>query len=72
MLGVSRAPWSAAFALAGATWPALHAGSHVFAWIKHGFASDIRVTISEAVAVVGLGLLGALLAVLRAEERWRC
>jgi hypothetical protein len=71
-LGVGRAPWSAAFALAGATWPALHAGLHVLDWIKHGFASDIRVTISEAVAVVGLGLLGVLLAALRAEEPWRC
>jgi hypothetical protein len=73
MLGVSRAPWSAAFALAGATWPALHAGLHVFDWIKHGFASDIRVIISEAAVVMGLGLIGVLLAALRArEERWRC
>jgi hypothetical protein len=70
MLSVSRAHWAPAFALAGAAWPALHAGLHIFDWISQGFSGDMRTAISEAVGVVGLGLLGVLLAVLRAKEDW--
>lgn len=57
---------AAAFALAGATWPALHALFHIFEWIADGFPRDPRIAATEAVGVVFVGLLGVALAIARA------
>jgi len=56
---------AAIIACAGAAWPVLHALIHVDGWAMNGFPSDPQAAISEAVGVVGLAALGALLAWLR-------
>jgi hypothetical protein len=66
-LGARAATGAATFAIAGATWPALHALIHIWGWLTMGFPSDRQAAISEAVAVAGLGLLGVALAWLRAK-----
>lgn len=53
----------AALALAGATWPMLHALLHIRGWLAHGFPADTHVAMSEVVGVVlvsfaGFGLAG--------------
>jgi hypothetical protein len=65
MLGARRGRDAALFAIAGATWPALHALIHVEGWVTHGFPKDPGIAASEAIAVVGLAALGAALAWLR-------
>ena len=59
---------AAALALAGATWPLLHAGLHVWGWIAHGFPSRADVAISEVVGVVLLGVLGFAVALSNARK----
>jgi len=62
----ARAGRTAAIAAcAGAMWPVLHALIHVDGWAMNGFPSDPQAAVSEAVGVVGLAVLGALLAWLR-------
>ncbi len=56
---------AAIIACAGAVWPVLHALIHVDGWAMNGLPSDPQAAISEAVGVVGLAVLGALLAWLR-------
>jgi hypothetical protein len=51
-----------AFALAGATWPVLHALLHMWGWLQHGFPAHTDVGLSEAVGVVLVGAAGALAA----------
>lgn len=58
----------AAFAFAGATWPLLHAGLHVWGWVAHGFPAQANVAISEAAGVVVIGLLGFVLALINARK----
>ena len=58
----------AAFALAGATWPALHALFHVWEWIADGIPADTHIMASDAVAVMGVSFLGFALAWLRARK----
>jgi hypothetical protein len=65
VLGARNAPGAAMLAAAGATWPALHALIHISGWLMHGFPSDSRIAVSEAVGVVGLAALGVALAWLR-------
>jgi hypothetical protein len=55
----------AMLAVAGATWPALHALIHINGWVLHGIPADPQIATSEAVGVVGLAALGVLLAWLR-------
>jgi len=61
-------PGSAAYTIAGAAWPALHALLHIWGWIAGGFPTTAPVALSEAVGVVGIGLLGAIVASLRAKQ----
>jgi ABC-type Na+ efflux pump permease subunit len=58
----------AAFALAGATFPALHALFHVWEWIADGIPHDPKQMASDAVAVMLVSFLGFALAWLRARE----
>src|SRR3569832_450101 len=65
MLGARRNANAAIFAVAGATWPALHSLIHIDGWLMHGFPADTRIATSEVVGVVGLSALGVILAWLR-------
>lgn len=67
-LGALRRPWAGAMAVAGATWPALHALLHVWGWLAHGFPTAPPVIISELIGVVGIGILGAVLAWARVKQ----
>ena len=55
-------------ALAGATWPAMHALFHIFGWLTMGFPHDPQVLFSEVIAVVAISLLGFALAVIEARK----
>jgi len=68
LLGARAGRTAATLALAGATWPALHALLHVWGWIAHGIPHDTNVFVSEAVGVVAISALGAVLAWLRARD----
>ena len=59
---------AAAFALAGATWPALHAVFHVWEWLADGFPRSAQIWVSEAFGVVFIGFLGLALAWSRARK----
>jgi hypothetical protein len=59
MLAALRAGRSAAvFALAGATWPALHALFHIVEWFTGGFPTDPMDAATQLVGVVLVGLIG--------------
>jgi len=58
----------AALALAGATFPALHALFHVWEWIADGIPQDTRVMASDAIFVMGVSFLGIALAWMRARK----
>jgi hypothetical protein len=58
----------AALALAGATFPALHALFHVWEWIADGIPHDLHIMASDAVAVMGVSFLGIALAWMRARK----
>jgi|GEM_PF-264849 len=68
ILGARRSASASIFAVAGATWPALHALIHIDGWLMHGFPADTQIALSEAIGVVGLALLGAVLAWMRMKE----
>jgi hypothetical protein len=68
ILGAGKAPWAGLAAVAGATWPALHALFHVWTWLSMGFPRALPVAVSEALGVVVLGALGVLLAWLRVNQ----
>ena len=53
---------NAVFALAGSTWPMLHALLHIYGWFAYGFPSDSRVAFAEVVGVVAVSVLGFVLA----------
>lgn len=65
ILGARKTPEAPILAIAGATWPALHALIHIEGWAMHGISTDPRAAMSEVVGVVGLALLGVALAILR-------
>jgi hypothetical protein len=67
MLGARAGKFAAAFAVAGATWPGLHALIHVADWLSAGFPTDPKTMISEAVGVVAVGVVGACLAGVRTK-----
>jgi hypothetical protein len=69
MLAALRSGRSAAIlALAGATWPAMHAVFHVVEWLTKGFPRDLNVAAAEVIGVVFLSIAGLTLAFLRARE----
>ncbi|HEY2032123.1 MAG TPA: hypothetical protein VGH02_00410 [Rhizomicrobium sp.] len=59
---------AAALALAGATWPTLHACFHVWGWIKDGLPSDPQILVSTGVGVIVISFLGFALAWMRAKQ----
>jgi hypothetical protein len=59
----------AAFALAGATWPMLHALLHIWGWMAHGFARAADVAFSEIFGVVVIGLGGFAFAALNGRKQ---
>jgi hypothetical protein len=67
VLGVRGNASAAVFAVAGATWPILHALIHITGWITGGFPSEPQMIVSEVVGVVGLAVLGGVLAWLRTK-----
>ena len=69
VLAVRATAFAAALTLAGATWPLLHAGLHVWGWVTHGFPAGADVAISEAVGVVLVGVLGFGLALVNARKQ---
>jgi len=68
ILGARAGMTAAALALAGATFPTLHAFFHVWEWIADGIPKDTRVMASEAVFVMLVSFLGMALAWMRARK----
>jgi hypothetical protein len=68
ILGAGKAAWAGSMAVAGATWPALHALFHVWIWLSMGFPRALPVALSEVLGVVVIGALGAALAWLRINQ----
>jgi hypothetical protein len=68
-LGARSRPWAGAAAAAGATWPALHALLHISGWIARGLPSRAPQIVSELFGVVGLGILGVVLAFARIRQQ---
>lgn len=69
ILGASGRPWAGPIALAGATWPALHALFHVWNWFAMGFPRTLPMAVSEFAGVFGVSALGVVLALMRAREQ---
>jgi len=69
LLGARARPWAGTAAVAGATWPALHALLHISGWFRHGFPTTAPLIASEILGVVGVGLLGVALAWTRIREQ---
>lgn len=63
-----RGATAAAFALAGATFPALHALVHVWEWIADGIPSDPKRMASDAILVMVVSFVGFALAWMRARR----
>ena len=62
LLGARRGAANAAWAAAGAAWPALHALLHLKEWILEGLPAATLDIVSEGVGVILVGALGVLLA----------
>lgn len=60
---------ASAIALAGATWPALHALFHLWEWIANGIPQNPRIMASDAIAVMLVSFLGFALAWARARDQ---
>jgi hypothetical protein len=67
LLGARADASAATFAIAGATWPILHALIHIAGWITGGFPKEPRMILSDVVGVVGLAAIGGLLAWFRSR-----
>jgi hypothetical protein len=65
--GARRTASAANFAIAGATWPILHALIHVSGWFMDGFPRQPNAIVSEVIGVVTLAVLGGVLAWLRSQ-----
>jgi hypothetical protein len=65
--GARKTASAASFAIAGATWPILHALIHVSGWFMDGFPRRTDVMVSEVFGVVALAVLGGVLAWLRSQ-----
>jgi len=68
MMNWRRGTVAAAFALAGATWPAMHALIHLWEWIANGIPADPRRIASDAIGVMLVSFLGFALAYVRARK----
>jgi uncharacterized protein YjeT (DUF2065 family) len=65
--GIRAGASAAAFAIAGAVWPVLHAFFHLYLWAMHGVPHGAAL-LNEGVGVVILSFAGALLAWLRFRQ----
>jgi hypothetical protein len=63
----SGAKW-ATLALAGATWPALHALFHVWEWLSDGLPPTAQIMFATGFGVMFVSFLGFALAWLRAKQ----
>ncbi len=68
LLSARRGAGQAAWAAAGATWPALHALLHLKEWVLDGLPAMAADRVSEGVGVILAGALGVVLAWLRFRE----
>jgi hypothetical protein len=66
-LGARANSSAASFAIAGASWPILHALIHVTGWLTSGFPSAPPAIFSEVVGVAALAVLGGVLAWFRTK-----
>lgn len=62
LMALRTGPAAATFALAGATFPALHALIHLWEWISEGIPTDPQQMLSDAVAVMLVSFVGFWLA----------
>lgn len=69
VLGAGRARAAAAWASAGATWPALHALFHLSGWLACGLPHDLSLLLSDGLGVIGAGALGVALAWARFRQQ---
>jgi hypothetical protein len=69
LLGAQDTPHAGTLALAGATWPALHALLHIWGWARMGLPSNPRELVSTGVGVIVVGALGVLLAWARINQQ---
>lgn len=69
LAGARNGPAAGAFAIAGATWPALHALFHLSLWLRHGFPGTPALMASEYIGVFGLGALGLWAAIVHARKQ---
>ena len=68
LVGLRGGATAAVFALAGATWPAMHAFFHVVEWLTNGFPRDLGVAATEVIGVVLVSFAGFALAFLQARK----
>lgn len=62
LMATRISPTAATFALAGATFPALHALIHVWEWVSDGIPNNPQQIASDAVAVMLVSFVGFWLA----------
>lgn len=68
MVGFRMGKTAATLALAGATWPTLHACFHVWEWLTGGLPSDMHILVSTGIGVIVVSFLGFALAWMRAKQ----
>jgi hypothetical protein len=68
LLSARKGAAQAAWAAAGAAWPALHALLHLKEWVLNGMPATAADRVSEGVGVVLVGMLGVVFAWLRFRE----
>ena len=65
LLGARRGAAAGVFAIAGATWPFLHALIHAREWLVDGPPKATGDLLSEGLAVILVGILGVVIAWMR-------
>jgi len=68
LLGARPSHSAAIIAMAGATWPALHALLHLCEWIRHGLPASPAELASTGIGVIVVGAAGAAFAWLRVKQ----
>jgi len=68
LLGARRGGANATWAMAGATWPMLHALLHVKEWVLAGPPNMIGDLVSEGVGVILVGIVGVVAAWYRVRK----
>jgi hypothetical protein len=65
LLGARRGVTAGVFAIAGATWPFLHALIHTREWLMNGPPPAMGDLLSEGIGVILVGILGVVLSWMR-------